>query len=163
MAGLDPDSHEPWLKITPDPWSPIVINRTTRYQNHFFPWEQLVEAFGSEMLFLGHPQEYQDFCDHYGMIGYLPTIDLFKAAEVIAGSELFIGNQSSCNAIAEGLKHRLIQETDLSTPDCIYPRENAIHCHNGELDFTACGSTSPPRTGCSCAPTATKPRPGAGR
>lgn len=136
---LSPDFTQPWLKVTPDPWSPIVINRTARYNNSFFPWRELVEAFRHEMLFLGHPQEYQSFCDLYGTIGYLPTTDLFEAAKVIAGSELFIGNQSSCNAIAEGLKHRLIQETDLSSPDCIYPRENAIHCHNGELDFTACG------------------------
>jgi hypothetical protein len=137
--GLTPNLHSPWLTVTPDPWTPIVINRTTRYRNHFFPWDALVATFGKEMLFLGHPYEYEDFCRDFGRIGYLPTANLLKAAEVIAGSELFIGNQSSCYAIAEALKHNSIQETDLSTPDCIYVRPNAIHCHDGALDFTACG------------------------
>ena len=138
---LDPDFTQPWLKVTPEPSTSgyIVINRSARYHNHFFPWRELVETFRDKIVFIGLPGEHTAFCEEFGRIDYLPTGNLLEAAQAIAGSELFIGNQSSCNAIAEGLKHPLIQETDLSSPDCIYPRENATHCHNGELDFTACG------------------------
>ncbi len=133
--GMSPDLREPWLKVIPDKWAPIVVNRTARYRNSFFPWAGLVKVFGSQMAFIGHPHEHKEFCQDFGHIAYLPTTDMLKAAEVIAGSELFIGNQSSCNAIAEGLKHRTIQETDLMSPDCIYPRPNAVHCHDGALDL----------------------------
>jgi hypothetical protein len=138
---LDPDLTQPWLYVTLEPYTSgcIVINRSARYHNHFFPWRELVETFGSKMVFIGTPGEHVDFCRFFGHVGYFPTKSLLEAAQAIAGSELFIGNQSSCNAIAEGLKHRLIQETDLNSPDCIYPRRDAIHCHNGELDFHACG------------------------
>jgi hypothetical protein len=136
---LNPDLTQPWLKVTPDPWASIIINRSARYHNHFFPWAELVRIFGNDMAFIGLPDEYNAFCEEFGKVGYLPTKSLLEAAQAIAGSELFIGNQSSCNAIAEGLKHPLIQETDLSSPDCIYPREDAVHCHDGELDFTVCG------------------------
>jgi hypothetical protein len=134
--GLNPDLSKPWLKVKPDEWGAIVVNRTARYRNHYFPWASLVETFGSQLMFIGLPEEYRDFCQNFGKISYLPTLNLFKAAEVIAGSKLFIGNQSSCYAIAEGLKHRTIQETDLEHPDCIFPRGNAIYCHDGALDFT---------------------------
>lgn len=138
---LNPDFSKPWLTVTPEPSTSdcIVVNRSARYHNYFFPWRELVEAFGSKMVFIGLPGEHEAFCDEFGQVNYLLTENLLEAAQAIAGSELFIGNQSSCNAIAEGLKHPLIQETDLTSPDCIYPRENAIHCHNGELNFTACG------------------------
>lgn len=137
--GLTPDLHSPWLAVTPDPQAPIVVNRTSRYRNHFFPWDTLVDTFRAEMLFIGHAHEHEEFAQDFGRIGYLPTANLLKAAQVIAGSELFIGNQSSCYAIAEALKHNSIQETDLATPDCIYVRPNAVHCHDGALDFAACG------------------------
>jgi hypothetical protein len=145
--GLTPDFSRPWLKVTPDYWGTITVNRTLRYPNVFFPWAGLVEAFGPHMLFLGLPEEYADFIRSFGKISYLPTLNLFKAAEVIAASELFIGNQSCCFAIAEGLKHRSIQATDLEHPDCIFPRENAIHCHDGALDFTFNGRHFTSRSG----------------
>jgi hypothetical protein len=50
---------------------------------------------------------------------------------LIAGSELFIGNQSCANAVAEGLKHPLIQETSTIHPDCIYVRPEAQHVDTG--------------------------------
>jgi hypothetical protein len=136
---LDPDFTLPWLKVTPNPQAPIVINRSARYHNHFFPWEELVNAFAGEMAFIGMPGEHEAFCHNFGKVNYLPTENLWKAAEVIAGSKLFIGNQSSCYAIAEALKHNSIQETDLSTPDCIFPRLNTVHCHDGALDFSFFG------------------------
>ena len=135
---LNPDLRTPWLDVSAasNYEGKIIINRSPRYHNAFFPWAQLVEAFGSRMLFIGLESEHEAFCRECGKVTYLPTSNLLRAARVIAGSELFIGNQSSCYAIAEGLKHASIQETSLSTPDCIYPRSNATYCHDGALDFS---------------------------
>ena len=147
--GLSPDLQTPWLDVSAagNYRGKIIINRSPRYHNMLFPWGALVESFGKHVLFVGHQHEHHMFCSDFGAVEYLPTETLLQAARVIAASELFIGNQSSCYAIAEALKHNSIQETDLVTPDCIYPRENAIHCHDGALDFTALGQhfTSPSR------------------
>jgi hypothetical protein len=80
-------------------------------------------------------EEYKDFCAECGQVEYLPTKTLLEAARAIAGSELFIGNQSAPYAIAEGLKHRSILEVCLWQPDCIYRRLNAIYCYDGRLEF----------------------------
>jgi hypothetical protein len=135
---LNPDLHTPWLDVSTasNYAGKIIINRSPRYHNDFFPWAKLVEAFGSRMLFIGLESEHEAFCRECGRIAYQPTRNLLEAARAIAGSELFIGNQSSCYAIAEGLKHDSIQETSLSTPDCIYRRPNATFCHDGALDFS---------------------------
>ena len=97
---LSPDFSVRWLDVTPDRQATIVINRSARYRNPFFPWEELVATFGKDMLFIGLPSEYWDFCLSFGEVEYLHTKNLLEAAQMIAGSELFIGNQSSCNAIS---------------------------------------------------------------
>jgi hypothetical protein len=58
---------------------------------------------------------------------------MLAVAQLIAGSSLFIGNQSSSNACAEGLKHPLIQETSLTYPDCVYVRPGAQHVAEGRV------------------------------
>jgi hypothetical protein len=63
-----------------------------------------------------------------------------ELAEVIEGAELFIGNQSVANAIAEGLKKRMIQEVSHELPDCIFKRDNAQHCDTGSVTLPAIGS-----------------------
>jgi hypothetical protein len=60
--------------------------------------------------------------------------DYLELAIAINSSECFIGNQSSANCVAEGLKHRTIQEVCLWTPDCIYKRDNATFCYDGKID-----------------------------
>jgi hypothetical protein len=53
----------------------------------------------------------------------------------IKGCDTFIGNQSSPMAIAEGLKHKAIQECCLYAYDCIYNRNNKRNINCGELTF----------------------------
>lgn len=67
------------------------------------------------------PHEHRQFCNCFGEVEYQPTKDLLEVAKLIAGSPLFIGNQSSAMAIAEGLKHPRVQEVADWIPDCIYP------------------------------------------
>lgn len=129
--GITP--HMPWLKVEPTEESKgrIIISRTGRYRNELFPWRAVVEKYGPRLLFLGVPHEHRDFSGQFGQVEWRHTTNMLEVAELIAGSLLFIGNQSSPNAVAEGLKHRSIQETSLQYPDCIYHRPNAEHITDG--------------------------------
>lgn len=122
-----------WLTVPPDPRGScrVVISRTSRYQNRYFPWDRVVQTYKDRILFLGTPLEHTIFSQAYGQVEYLATENLLEAAKVIEASLLFIGNQSSLNAVAEGLKHHLIQETCLHLPDCIWIRPNAQHVWDG--------------------------------
>lgn len=129
------DGMRAWLTCDKSPASldKIVINRTDRYQNKFFPWREIVQFYGSRLLFVGTRDEHRKFCDQFGIVPYRETKDMLDVAELINGSLLFIGNQSCANAIAEGLKHDSIQETALDIPDCIFKRSNAQHVIDGSV------------------------------
>ena len=125
---------EPWLfNVQPSPRSKgrIVINRTGRYRNEAFPWKEVVAHFRHRLIFVGMHHEWREFIGHHGYVEFQPTATMLEVAQLIAGSDLFIGNQSCANAIAEGLKHPLIQETHLEFPDCIYVRPGASHIADG--------------------------------
>jgi len=142
-VGIPTDFSQPWLTAEPSEKSrgKICVNRTARYNNPQFPWKWLVEQLGDRMIFVGLPQEWRAFSSRVGrVIEYVPTTNLWEVACLIAGSDLFIGNQSSPMAIAEGLKHPSIQETCLFVPDCIYPGPT-IHCHDGNFRFELDGRT----------------------
>lgn len=133
-VGRNITGKEKWLhNIAPSPISKnrVICSRTGRYRNGCFPWKQIVNHYGDRLLFVGLPHEYRDFCGEFGVVEYHKTSNMLEVAEIIAGSALFIGNQSSPNAVCEGLKHPLIQETSLSIPDCIFIRPNAQHVSDG--------------------------------
>jgi len=44
-------------------------------------------------------------------IKYVPTANFLELAQIISGCDVFIGNQSSPFALAEGMKKNRIQET----------------------------------------------------
>jgi hypothetical protein len=136
-----PDMSKPWLlNIEPDSRSNgrVVVNRSARYQNQFFQWREIVAHYGSLIMFIGTLDEHRDFCSNYGTVEYVATANLLEAARLINGSELFIGNQSSCMTIAEGLKHPRILEGSLLIPDCIYPNaHNAQYVFDGTVTLPA--------------------------
>lgn len=140
------DGSTPWLKAAPSEKSKgrVVVNLTERYRNHAFPWQKIVDHYGGLILFIGLEHEWFYFCRDYGEVEYARTENMLHVAELIAGSELFIGNQSSAGAIAEGLKHRRIQETSLVFPDCIFPQAPGLpevqHVANGEVVLPAIGT-----------------------
>jgi hypothetical protein len=135
------DVTQSWLKVRPSSQTEgkIVVSRTPRYRNDYFPWKELVETFRDCIYFIGIWDEYVDFVRKFGDIRYLVCDDLYDVAAAIAGSELYIGNQCGPTAICEALKHRMVQEVDAQIPDCIYPRDNATFCVDGGLRFEACG------------------------
>lgn len=130
-----PDLSKPWLTAPEDKSyaGSVIINRSARYNNDRFPWARIVQHYGNRIIFLGTGEEHEVFVKKFGKVKYLITKDFLEVAKVIAGSALFIGNQSACMTIAEGLKHPRIQETCLWIPDCIYPSKNAQYVANGEV------------------------------
>jgi hypothetical protein len=136
----------PWLTVAPSSKSKgrVIVNLTERYRNQSFRWKDVVKHYGDLILFVGLEHEHLYFCRDFGKVEHAKTDNLLQVAELIAGSELFIGNQSSAFAIAEGLKHRRIQETSLVFPDCIFPQAPGLpevqHVANGEVRLPAIGT-----------------------
>lgn len=131
--GLKVDTSRPWLWVQPHPSAKgrVVINRTSRYRNKHFPWAEIVKFYGNRLLFVGLTHEHLEFCDSFGFVEFYPTKVLMEVAQLIAGSELFIGNQSVAFAMAEAMKHPAIQETSLYIPDCVFKRDNVQHVWDG--------------------------------
>lgn len=129
-------SSQPWIfGVEPAPKSKgrVVINRTGRYRNDLFPWKELVAHYRNKLLFVGLKHEWREFIGHHGYVEFVETANLLEVAQIIAGSELFIGNQSCAYALAEGMKHASIQETHLEFPDCVYVRPNAAYVADGAV------------------------------
>lgn len=128
----------PWLKVENNPTAEVVFNRSPRYGNTFFPWRRAVEKYRNRCVFVGLWQEHQEFCAAYGRIPFRETCDLLQVAQIISGAKLFIGNQSSPAAIAEGLKVPMILVVT-SLPGhgqhCIFHRPDAGYYVAGGIEF----------------------------
>jgi predicted O-methyltransferase YrrM len=122
---------EPWAMATPNTYARFryVLHRSPRYQNELFPWAEIVRRIGDDAVFVGSRQEYADFEQAFSgrvvnRIRYFPTPTIQDLAQVIAGCEMFIGNQSAPRAIAEALKKPVWLETGqppntfFARPDC---------------------------------------------
>lgn len=132
-VGADPACiNEPWLKpsVTNRKSSGIVTNRTNRYHREGFPWKNIVEVFGASLSFIGSDQEHYEFCEDFGVVKRAPVSHLMEICDLIALSERFIGNQSCCFAIAEGLKHPRIQETWDGSKDCLFESASGLYDTN---------------------------------
>jgi hypothetical protein len=62
-----------------------------------------------------------------GEVPHYKTKTLLEAARVIAGADLYVGNQTATHAIAEGLKKRIILEVWPEGPNCIVHRPGVVH------------------------------------
>jgi len=115
--------NTPWLEV-PEPIHidnrPIVINRTSRgwtpqEKNPLWDLWRL-EQMGQKSIFIGLPNEYEEFKKFSGWnLAYQPVTDMMEMAQIIAGAELFIGNQSVALSIAQGLRvpYRFERRRDL--------------------------------------------------
>lgn len=97
------DLSKPWLTVEPDASyaDAVVINRTNRYLNPNLNYNFLYKH--ERNIFVGLREEYEQFRRNV-RCEYVPTADHYQLARIIAGCKLFIGNQSSAFALAEGLK-----------------------------------------------------------
>lgn len=125
---LKPDTS-PWLEAPPHSysWGRIIIARSPRYQNPRFPWKAIRDHFNDRLLFIGLRDEHKAFEQRYGMVEHYQCKDLLEAAQLIQGSDLFIGNQSSPNAIAQGLGKKSVLEVSEFVVDTLYKRENITY------------------------------------
>lgn len=124
----------PWLTV-PNPRTfegkSYVINRTARWVNPVLnaTWASLKEQGGEDVsVFVGLPEEHNAFETTTGWkIEYVPTPTMLDLAEVIAGCEQFIGNQSVALSIAIGLgiPYACEARTDLPMErnECYFPNQ----------------------------------------
>lgn len=126
---------EPWITIEdPIRAARVVFVRSGAgrqahqvYQNPTFPWHKVWAKYGKEAVFVGTDEEYEIFCATCGEVPHQKTATLLEAARVIAGCELFVGNQTATHAIAEGLKKRIILEVWREGANCIVHRPGVTH------------------------------------
>lgn len=130
--GFEPMPEDaPWISnVSPRqiPKRPVVIHRSARYRSFSFNWQQIAFTYANRMVFVGLREEYDEWTRTFGRAAeYLPVNDALEMASVIAGAQLFIGNQSFPMSLALALNKSLIQETSPNTPDCIFQRPNAVY------------------------------------
>lgn len=124
-----------WLAVQPRRVARFVLNRTghgrppwLRYHDPRFPWEEVLDAVGREAVFIGTPDEHVDLWSRYhATLPFYETPSFLDVAQVIAGSDWFIGNQSCAYAIAEALKHKAVLEVCPGAPNCLFHRPNVFH------------------------------------
>ncbi len=95
------------------------------------------DAYHRVAGFVGTTAEHEDFCRSVGPVPLLLTSSLLDLARVIAGSRLFVGNQSCPAAIAEGLKHALILEVYPPLPNCCFERLGRVNARDGGIELPA--------------------------
>lgn len=134
--GLPFDSamlEETWLEADATQIAPVVINRTFRYRcpNGTGTWQGLLEQanISQNGVFVGTPDEHEDFVKSTGFrVQYHAVQDFKELADVIAGADLFMGNQSAAYSIAMGLGKSSVLETikikPLANNECYFPRPN---------------------------------------
>jgi hypothetical protein len=119
--------EKPWLDVDPVRIAPVVFHRSPRYQNWKFPWGDIHDLYRGIAVFVGYQEEHNEYCRNVGPISYWHTANYLSLAQVIAGCDLFVGNQSSPYAVAEGLKKPTIQEVSPTSPNCHFARDLATY------------------------------------
>lgn len=134
--GIPPHAKDtPWLTVKePIRAARVVFNRTGPgrprhhvYQNPAFPWHYVWEKYYKDAVFVGTPDEHDVFCATCGRVDGVYTKNLHEAAQVIAGADLFVGNQSACFWIACGLFKPTVLEVWMEGQNCSVYRPGVIH------------------------------------
>lgn len=125
--------NETWLEADPVRIAPVVINRTFRYRcpQGTGTWQGLLEQanISQNGVFVGNKDEHEDFEKSTGFrVQYYAVQDFKELADVVAGADLFMGNQSAAYSIAMGLGKSSVLETikikPLANNECYFPRPN---------------------------------------
>jgi hypothetical protein len=101
--------------------------RMHTYQNPRFPWHYVWEKYRKHAAFVGTPDEYTVFCATCGKVPHVPTADLYEVARVIAGCDLFVGNQSCCFWLAAGLFKPTVLEIWPEGPNSLMSHPGSVH------------------------------------
>jgi len=124
-----PEYWKPWLRVqdyNEDLEGKILINRTTRYHGQWIDYFHL-KKYADNVVFTGLPEEHEKFCHDWDIqVPLLEVANFYDLAVAINSCKLFIGNQSMCFAIAEGLKApRLLEVCDF-IPN-VHPTGDGAH------------------------------------
>jgi hypothetical protein len=114
----------------------IIINRTQRYNNNLINYSFLKE-YEDSLLFAGTEFEHMIFCEQFGLdFPRLQISDFLELAQALLQSRFFIGGQSFCYQISEGLKIPRILELCNFAPNCLVIGELAYDFyHQGALEY----------------------------
>lgn len=127
------DFDTPWLEADANPVAPIVVNRTPRYRcpSGDASWQNIAGQADLEKngIFVGGVTEHSDFVASTGIsIPYRPVRDFLELANIVAGADLVMANQSFVYSIAVGLGKSTLLETikikPLENNECFFPRTN---------------------------------------
>ena len=119
-AVIKKDFHTPTLQVTPDARAAgkIIVFRSERYRHPELSYQSL-HAHRDHILYLGLPQEYEQFrqdcfeCDH------MVVDNALQAAKLMQGARWVLGNQTLLFAIAEQLKVPRLLEQSPSAPNVL--------------------------------------------
>ena len=118
------ETEKPWIYCEPKKISPFVFARSFRYRNDDVDYSIFVKN-PEDCVFVGLPDEHQDFCEKFGKIPYYKVKSLLELAQVICGSEIFYGNQSSPMALAVAMHKPFVQENYKNHSDCMFKQPTA--------------------------------------
>lgn len=130
----------PTLKVTPDRSfsNKIILAKTSRYNNVMIDYD-LLRPLEKDIVMIGLMEEWQDFCQRYFYVEFCSTNNALQAAQMIAGSRMFISNQCGLFSIAESLKTPRILLTaeyidiERSGVRYAYPGPVNVICQGGEF------------------------------
>lgn len=135
---LPEDLQLPWLEADAISEAAIIVNSTPRYRTPDpetdAQWATMCEGanLAENGLFVGTPAEHEAFVQKFNCpIKYRPVKDFLELAGLIAGADLFLGNQSMSLSIAMGLGKTSVVELHKMKPmqyrECYFPRDNITY------------------------------------
>jgi len=117
LLNITCDLTQKWLKVAPTHKYDIVINRTRKFHDKKeIDWKLLYDY---NSAFIGYDNDFKLFQRETNLSW--PKIKYNNALEmtqIIAGSKLFVGNQSFAFSVAEGLKHPRVLEVYYQANNC---------------------------------------------
>lgn len=134
----NPKTLTPWLSVQPTCLKkPIVIARTPRYTSAHLWIASHEPVLKENAIFLGTEFEHKVFQECFDFAPeYRKVSSALEAAQIIAGSDLFIANGTLLFWIAVGMMHKdIIHEVGVDIPTTIYKGElqNISYIQGGRM------------------------------
>lgn len=129
---MSTDLSESWIDVHPIKSSSIIINFTQRHRNPTADF-YFLKRHKDKIIFAGLQEEKDLFCNQNDLdVPLLEVKNFYELAARIKGCRFFLGNQSMCFQIAEGLKVPRILELFPAMPNVIPIGKNAFDAYYGQ-------------------------------